>query len=195
MNTFYMILSFIAWAVAHSWLATFEVKQQISAKLSAAWLTTYYRFAYNVFAAISFLPVLYFLSLDGGVLLYEMPGIIQPIAYAIQAAMLVLMVYSVFQTGLLQFVGLKPQVDKPDQAVFVATGMFKLVRHPIYTTSLIFLWVKPIVNSSTLVFTIIITIYILIGIQFEERRLLREFGDLYRDYKTRTPMLIPFTKK
>jgi len=195
MNTLYMILSFIAWAVIHSWLATFAVKQQISAKLGGSWLTTYYRFAYNVFAAISFLPVLYFLSLDGGVLLYEMPGIIQPIAYAIQAAMLVLMVYSVFQTGLLQFVGLKPQEDQPGQTAFVASGMFKLVRHPIYTTSLILLWVKPIVNSSTLIFTIIITIYILIGIQFEERRLLREFGDLYRDYKTRTPMLIPFTKK
>jgi protein-S-isoprenylcysteine O-methyltransferase Ste14 len=190
-----MILSFIAWAVIHSWLATFAFKKQISAKLGGSWLTTYYRFTYNVFAAISFLPVLYFLSLDGGVLLYEMPGILQPIAYAIQAAMLVLMVYSVYQTGLLQFVGLKPQEDQPGQTAFVASGMFKLVRHPIYTTSLILLWVKPIVNSSTLIFTIIITIYILIGIQFEERRLLREFGDLYRDYKTRTPMLIPFTKK
>ncbi len=195
MNTLYMILSFIAWAVIHSWLATFAFKKQISAKLGGSWLTTYYRFTYNVFAAISFLPVLYFLSLDGGVLLYEMPGILQPIAYAIQAAMLVLMVYSVYQTGLLQFVGLKPQEDQPGQTAFVASGMFKLVRHPIYTTSLILLWVKPIVNSSTLIFTIIITIYILIGIQFEERRLLREFGDLYRDYKTRTPMLIPFTKK
>jgi protein-S-isoprenylcysteine O-methyltransferase Ste14 len=36
-----------------------------------------------------------------------------------------------------------------------------------------------------------LTIYILIGIYFEERKLLREFGQQYADYKSTTPMLLP----
>jgi protein-S-isoprenylcysteine O-methyltransferase Ste14 len=36
-----------------------------------------------------------------------------------------------------------------------------------------------------------LTVYILIGIIFEERKLLREFGQEYADYRSVTPMLIP----
>jgi protein-S-isoprenylcysteine O-methyltransferase Ste14 len=38
------------------------------------------------------------------------------------------------------------------------------------------------------------TIYILIGAYFEERKLSREFGAAYADYKSKTPMLIPWLK-
>jgi protein-S-isoprenylcysteine O-methyltransferase Ste14 len=40
-----------------------------------------------------------------------------------------------------------------------------------------------------------LTIYILIGIIFEERKLLREFGQAYVDYKSMTPMLLPGLSK
>jgi protein-S-isoprenylcysteine O-methyltransferase Ste14 len=36
-----------------------------------------------------------------------------------------------------------------------------------------------------------LTIYVLIGIIFEERKLLREFGETYASYRAVTPMLIP----
>jgi protein-S-isoprenylcysteine O-methyltransferase Ste14 len=36
-----------------------------------------------------------------------------------------------------------------------------------------------------------LTVYILIGIVFEERKLLREFGEEYANYRSVTPMLIP----
>jgi protein-S-isoprenylcysteine O-methyltransferase Ste14 len=35
------------------------------------------------------------------------------------------------------------------------------------------------------------TLYIIIGAYFEERKLLRDFGDAYAGYKRKTPMLIP----
>ena len=38
------------------------------------------------------------------------------------------------------------------------------------------------------------TLYILIGAYFEEKKLVREFGTAYQEYKSRTPMLIPFMK-
>jgi protein-S-isoprenylcysteine O-methyltransferase Ste14 len=38
------------------------------------------------------------------------------------------------------------------------------------------------------------TVYILVGAYFEERKLLREFGAAYAEYKSKTPMLIPWLK-
>ena len=43
-----------------------------------------------------------------------------------------------------------------------------------------------------LLFAGMITGYILIGIQLEERDLVKQFGDQYRRYRERASMLIPF---
>jgi protein-S-isoprenylcysteine O-methyltransferase Ste14 len=45
-----------------------------------------------------------------------------------------------------------------------------------------------------LAFNLGATLYILAGIQFEERKLLKEFGQVYADYRRKTPMLLPGTK-
>ncbi len=46
-----------------------------------------------------------------------------------------------------------------------------------------------------LLFAVSMTVYILIGIWFEERDLVANFGDQYRDYRRQTPMLIPFGRR
>ena len=42
-----------------------------------------------------------------------------------------------------------------------------------------------------LVLNLGLTIYLVVGAIYEERKLVREFGDLYVDYQKRVPMLIP----
>jgi protein-S-isoprenylcysteine O-methyltransferase Ste14 len=70
--------------------------------------------------------------------------------------------------------------------------LYRLVRHPLYTFSLLVLWLNPVVSQNSLAFYLGATLYIVIGAYFEERKLLREFGEAYADYMRRTPMLIPF---
>ena len=74
---------------------------------------------------------------------------------------------------------------------FVTPLLYKWVRHPLYAAGLLFIWLTPVVSQNSLIVFIAATCYIFVGALFEERKLVREFGVTYTDYKAVTPMLIP----
>lgn len=90
----------------------------------------------------------------------------------------------------LYFTG-KPYTSLP----FRLPGFYKLVRHPLYLGFLVAFWCTPVMTVAHLLFAILTTAYILTAIQFEERDLIRHFGEKYLNYKKWAPMLIPFAKK
>ena len=76
---------------------------------------------------------------------------------------------------------------------FQIPGIYNYVRHPIYVGWLMIIWAAPTMTLSHLLFAVGMTAYILIGIQFEEKDLLKQFGRKYAAYRKRVPMLIPGT--
>ena len=66
------------------------------------------------------------------------------------------------------------------------------MRHPIYSFSFILLWLMPVMSWNLLALAIGLSLYMLIGIGFEERKLVAEFGQAYVEYRQRTRMLIPW---
>jgi methanethiol S-methyltransferase len=77
---------------------------------------------------------------------------------------------------------------------FKSPGLYKLVRHPIYVGFLIFAWVTPVMTVGHLLFAVGSLIYVLIGMRFEERDLVNEFGDTYKQYQQRVRGLVPLPK-
>lgn len=77
------------------------------------------------------------------------------------------------------------------RAEFREPLLYRIVRHPMQLGVLITVFATPHMTVGHLVFATAMGLYVLVGLYFEERALLREFGDSYRDYQRRTPMLIP----
>ena len=84
--------------------------------------------------------------------------------------------------------------SSPSPEILQTKGLNAYVRHPLYFAILIIVWGFFLFRPTDLVLTIAIvsTIYIYIGTQLEEKKLIEEFGEAYRDYQKKVKMLFPF---
>lgn len=78
---------------------------------------------------------------------------------------------------------------------FAMPTLYRMVRNPLMLGFLVAVWFTPDMTYGHLLFALLITAYILVGVRFEERDLVRFLGEDYRRYRERTPMLIPMPKR
>jgi protein-S-isoprenylcysteine O-methyltransferase Ste14 len=71
-------------------------------------------------------------------------------------------------------------------------GPYRWVRHPLYSFMLLLIWSGPDLTIDRILFNALMTGWMVVGTCLEERDLVDEFGDHYREYQRTVPMLIPW---
>jgi protein-S-isoprenylcysteine O-methyltransferase Ste14 len=184
-----LALGWILFCVLHSVLAAGKVKRTIENR--SVFFRKYYRLCYSLFAAVTFvLIIVYQVKLSSPFLLpKEFHWLGFPFAFA--GGLIMLVCIRKYFTGL---TGLKALMTNSHfEPVLEIKGIHTYVRHPLYLGTFVFIWGLFLIipQLSLLIADIIITVYTLIGIVYEEQKLELIFGEQYKSYKSRVPKIIP----
>ena len=203
MDTPIAILSALTgFGLVHSLLASHAAKALARYLFGDRHTRGWYRLLYNALAVISLLPALLLVLALPDREVYRIPPPFSILALGVQALGAAGMAYSIYQLDFPHFAGLKQlagwmrHVEVHNQSDtstsrLVVDGLHRYVRHPLYTSSLIVLWLISPMTVNRLAFVAGVTLYFYTGSIFEERKLVAEFGEAYRDYQRRVPRLIP----
>lgn len=188
----FIFLAFAAYGALHSLLASLRAKEWARRTFGEALMERYYRLAFNVIGTLTFLPVLWLAAWlpDRHVYTVQFPWVLLTTAGQLYGVWILLS--SVRLTGVGDFLGLKQAVEGPETEapVLKTGGFYARMRHPLYTGSMLVLWLLPAMRLNTLALVVSASLYFWVGAIFEERKLERYFGATYTAYKARTPMFL-----
>ncbi|NCP88374.1 MAG: hypothetical protein CO094_08175 [Anaerolineae bacterium CG_4_9_14_3_um_filter_57_17] len=190
-GTIFLIIASTLWGVVHSALASHGFKAWVGRLAGAAAFRRLYRFSYNLFSIASFFPILAALTVLPDQTLYAIPAPWVYFTSVLQGLAAMTLIAGVMQTDPWDFAGLKQLGGGAESATLITSGLYAWVRHPLYSAGLVFIWLTPQMTVNRLTLWSILSIYILIGAWFEERKLRRDFGEDYAQYQAKTPMFIP----
>ncbi len=195
---FLILIACGLYGLIHSVLASNTTKVFAMRQVGQAAYHRFYRLFFVLMAGLTTLVVLAMVPFLPDRILYRIPAPWSYLTIAVQAAAAAAVLVGVWQTGAMSFLGLKQIVasdtDNGAADKLVVTGLYRWVRHPLYTASLLFLWLAPLMTWNLLALNIGFSAYLLIGTIFEERKLIEQFGEEYLRYRQKTPRIIPGIK-
>jgi protein-S-isoprenylcysteine O-methyltransferase Ste14 len=162
----------------------------------------YYRLVYNIAAIGTLIPLLGYGRPLKEQVLFVWGGPLLVIKITVLALAVALFILGAMKYDMLSFAGIRQIRSGNHYAVMSetgkidASGILGLTRHPWYLGAILLVWSDDSrIYGSTLIVNAILTLYIVWGTILEERKLVIEIGDAYRDYQKRVPMLLPLKLK
>jgi protein-S-isoprenylcysteine O-methyltransferase Ste14 len=189
---FLLGLSWLVFFALHSLFASLKFKRYFAQHFPS--LMPAYRLLFNS-VSIVLLPIPLLIQYRyAGENLWQWTGILALLAKLMTIAAVIAFVWTLKYYDSADFSGLKQYrkgiVAVEDQEHFVVSPLHRYVRHPWYFLILIILWTRSM-DEATLISTILISFYIILGSRLEENKLMVYHGDVYRSYRQQVSALIP----
>lgn len=180
----------IAYGALHSILASTVVKKQLKRRMGTGY--RFYRLIYSTLALLLLIPMIRILLFHPSPYLWVPAPTMKVVGICISLTGLLLAAY-VLRRYLRSPEGLKDLFMEGETPALQTNGLHRWVRHPLYLFTFIMLWgaflYKP--TTAMLITNIIITLYTLVAIRFEEIKLLVMYGEAYQEYKKKVPAILP----
>ena len=185
-------LYWLAYFLIHSLLASLAIKRWAARRWPRR--MPLYRLAYNGTALLLLVPAPVLLYLFRGSPIWQWTGGWWWLAQGLAAAALLLFFHSARFYDTAEFTGLRQWRDGErrveDQERFRVSPYHRFVRHPWYALGLVLVWTREM-DGAMLISACAITLYFLIGLRLEERKLICYHGARYRSYREKVPALVP----
>ncbi|MCO6446915.1 MAG: hypothetical protein ROY99_05010 [Ignavibacterium sp.] len=197
-----LIFLFALYGLVHSVLASEKIK--IAFKKLFGKFIAFYRLLFNIFALLS----LYFIweaAPHPSLQIYQLPPPYDYLVLIPQLAAMAGVIWCFKYISLKEFIGVNQigrlinneysENELDERYTLRIKGPYKYSRHPIYFFSILFLLFRAEMNLSYLTMFISFTAYFYIGSYYEEKKLVRLFGDVYSNYQKSVPRIFPIRLK
>ena len=156
----------------------------------------YYGAVYAIVSGIVVMPLVVFWQ-ESAYTLLAPQGLVRWALRAVIILSSALLAWTLWALGFFVNFRLHPIIDElrgtePQPVPLIVRGPYRWVRHPLYLSSLLMIWSYPDMTLDRLLFNLLFTIWIVLGIVLEERGLVTAYGEAYRSYQHKVPMLIPW---
>lgn len=198
-DTAVTVLWFSLFVLVHSITASRSVKLAVAHSFPG--FMPWYRLSYNLLS----LATLYFFcsySPKNGYTLYDLPTPLDLIFASIQFGSVLGLAWTFKSISGSEFMGFSQIIrsrrneyraleDLDEKYTLRIEGPYKFSRHPIYLFSIIFLLFRPQIHLDYLIMIILFIAYFFIGSIFEEKKLVKQFGEEYIRYQKTTGRIFP----
>ena len=196
-----VFLGFALYAAVHTALLTEGVRSALEALVGRRAFPGVFRLGFSVQAVVLLVGYVVWVARLPDVQWGGATGVLAWGLWAVKGAALAYILGCAARIGGAEFLGWAQfrawrrgeaiRGDGVETGELVVAGPYRWVRHPMYAAGLVVLWAEPHWSANRFAFVLAASLYLWVGSLHEERRLVRFYGQAYRDYRARTPRLIP----
>jgi methanethiol S-methyltransferase len=200
-NPVKVIIAWGAFALFHSVTVSDPYERRARRVMGENRFSAYHRLLFTLYSAAVTAAVLLYVRSLPDLPLYRIDGWVRFLFHGVQILGAALLLWTPWD--LKEFVGLRQwerhrkeerETTGRNDRLFTGKG-YGLVRHPLYLGCSLLLAFHPIQTRNSAATAAAVIAYFYIGTFFEERRLVRQFGEAYREYQRLVPRFLPLPRR
>lgn len=198
LNGIIIVFLFVLFGYLHTLLASLKIKTFAEQKLGEK--IAFYRLAYNISSLFIFY-LLYEIAPKPDYYLYDLNPPFDMLILVPQFLSLAGLIWTLFYIDAKEFLGIS-QINRWRKGIYNKSdldetselrieGPYKYSRHPIYLFSILFLLFRSQMDFFYFIAFLCISAYFYIGSMYEEKKLVKKFGEAYINYQKNVPRILP----